>query len=259
MTATTSPESTRVEVLDCPIDAVDMTEAIARCERFIEERGSNGRGFAQHIAINAAKLVSMHDDPQLRDIVARCELVTADGQAVVWASRVLGRPLPTRVAGIDLMEALFARAEERGYRIFILGAEEHVLETALARIRERHPSLVVAGHRNGYFSRDEEVEVAAQIRASEADILFVAISSPRKEYFLGDNGASLRVPFVMGVGGAIDVMAGKTRRAPRWMQRTGLEWFYRLLQEPRRLVKRYASTNLRFIVLVVRAWARRAT
>lgn len=242
----------RIEVLGCPIDVVDMDGAVTLCERFIAERG-----FAQHMAINVAKIVSMRDDPQLRDAVGRCHLVTADGQAIVWAARLLGRPLPERVAGIDLMEALFARAEEHGHRVYVLGARQDVLETAMKRIRERHPRLEVAGYRNGYFAREEEAEVAAAIRAARPDILFVAMSSPRKEYFLGDHGPALGVPFVMGVGGAIDVTAGKTRRAPLWMQRTGLEWLYRLLQEPRRMFRRYATTNLRFIGLVAAALARR--
>ena len=238
----------RTEVLGCPIDVVDMDQALRRCDEFIR-----ARGFAQHMAINAAKIVAMRDDPQLREVIARCHLVTADGQAIVWAAKLLGRPLPERVAGIDLMNALIARAEERGYRIFILGAKQDVLETAVERIRERHPLLELAGYRDGYFSREEEAQVAGQIRDSRADILFVAISSPRKEYFLGDHGPSLGVPFVMGVGGAIDVTAGRTRRAPGWMQKTGLEWLFRLLQEPRRMFKRYATTNLRFIGLVARA------
>jgi N-acetylglucosaminyldiphosphoundecaprenol N-acetyl-beta-D-mannosaminyltransferase len=240
--------SARIELLGCPLDVVDMDEALSLCERFIAERG-----FAQHMAINAAKVVSMLDDPQLRAIVNRCELVTADGQAIVWASRLLRRPLPERVAGIDLMEALFARAEERGYGVYILGARADVLEQAVAKIRTRHPRLRLVGYRDGYFSAEEELAVAETIQRSGADILFVAMSSPRKEYFLGDHGPSLGVPFVMGVGGAIDVMAGKTQRAPAWMQRTGLEWLYRLAQEPRRLLKRYAVTNFRFALLVARA------
>lgn len=244
--------TSRTEVLGCPIDVVDMAQALARCDDFIRDRG-----FAQHMAINAAKVVAMRDDPQLRDVVARCHLVTADGQAIVWAANLLGRPLPERVAGIDLMNALFARAEERGWRPYILGARQEVLETAVERIRERHPRLDLAGYRDGYFSGEDEPAVAEAIRASRADILFVAISSPRKEYFLGEHGPAMEVPFVMGVGGAIDVIAGKTRRAPVWMQRTGLEWLYRLLQEPRRMFKRYATTNLRFIGMVARAALRR--
>jgi N-acetylglucosaminyldiphosphoundecaprenol N-acetyl-beta-D-mannosaminyltransferase len=247
------PRPKRVDVLGCPVDAVDMPGALALCDRFIAERG-----FAQHMAVNAAKVVAMRDDPQLRTITEACQLVTADGQAIVWASRLLRRPLPERVAGIDLMEGLFARSEEAGYRVYILGAAADVLELAVGKIRERHPRIEIVGYRDGYFDREEEPAVAEAIRASGADILFVAMTTPRKEYFLGDHGPSLGVPFVMGVGGAIDVMAGKTQRAPGWMQRTGLEWFFRLAQEPRRLVKRYASTNLRFIGMLAAALVRRA-
>src|SRR3954447_17793087 len=237
----------RAVVLGCAIDRVDMAGALERCEQIVRDGE-----FGQHMAVNAAKLVAMRDDPELFDVVCRSTLVTADGQAVVWASRVLGDPLPTRVAGIDLMLELFARAEERGWGVFVLGARADVLEEALDRLRGWHPRLRIAGHRDGYFSPDEEPEVAEQIRAAGAQVLFVAMSSPRKEYFLGDHGPSLGVPFAMGVGGAIDVVPGKTRRAPRWMQRTGLEWLFRLLQEPRRMFRRYLTTNVRFVWLVVR-------
>src|SRR3954451_9050564 len=237
----------RAVVLGCAIDRVDMAGALDRCEQIVD-----AGAFGQHMAVNAAKLVAMRDDRGLRDVVCRSELVTADGQAVVWASRVLGDPLPTRVAGIDLMLELFGRAEERGWGVFVLGARAEVLDRALDRIRSWHPRLRIAGYRDGYFGADEEAAVAAQIRDSGAQILFVAMSSPRKEDFLGDHGPSLGVPFAMGVGGAIDVVAGETRRAPRWMQRTGLEWLFRLLQEPRRMFRRYLTTNVRFLWLVVR-------
>jgi N-acetylglucosaminyldiphosphoundecaprenol N-acetyl-beta-D-mannosaminyltransferase len=242
----------RALILGCAIDRVDMDEAIARCDELIR-----GGGFGQHMAVNAAKLVAMQDDERLREITRRCELVTADGQSVVWASRILGDPLPVRVAGIDLMERLFAHAEERGYRVFVLGARREVLERAVERIRERHPRLELAGHRDGYFDDAERDAVAREIRAARPDILFVAMSSPRKEYFLGDLGPGLGVPFAMGVGGAIDVIAGAARRAPRVLQLLGLEWLFRLAQEPRRLLRRYLATNGRFIWLVLRRMADR--
>ena len=253
MSATTLT-SPRVDVLDCPVDALDMDGTVARCSELIESGG-----FHQHVAINAAKLVAMHDDPRLRDIVVGCDVISADGQSVVWASRLLGVPLPERVAGVDLMDQLLAEAERRGYGVFILGARDDVLAAAVRRIRERHPQINVAGARNGYFSDSEEAEVCEEIRRSGAQILFVAISSPRKELFLGEHGPSLGVPFVMGVGGSIDVMAGITRRAPRLWQRLGIEWLYRLLQEPRRMFRRYAITNVRFLALLGRAVVARRT
>jgi N-acetylglucosaminyldiphosphoundecaprenol N-acetyl-beta-D-mannosaminyltransferase len=184
--------------------------------------------------------------------------VTADGQSLVWASRLLGTPLPSRVTGIDLMHELFGLAERKRYRVYVLGARREVLERALARLRELHPQLEIVGHRDGYFSEAEQPEVAAEIRAAGADMLFVAMSSPGKEYFLARWGAELDVPFTMGVGGAIDVLAGVTRRAPGILQRMGLEWAFRLAQEPRRLFRRYLVTNGRFVLLTLRQVAQRA-
>lgn len=242
----------RAHVLGCPVDRLDMAETLERCRHAVE-----ARQFTQHMAINAAKVVAMQDDPELRAIVEACELINADGQAIVWASRLLGDPLPERVAGIDLMHGLLAVAETHGYRVYVLGARQEVLDEALRVIAGRHPGLVLAGARNGYFSDDEADAVAAAIGATRPDILFVAMSSPKKEYFLGRYRDVIGAPFVMGVGGSIDVVAGATRRAPRLMQRTGLEWLFRLLQEPRRMFRRYAVTNVRFIALVLRGLARR--
>lgn len=228
-----------------------MAETVDRCEEIVRS-GVVG----QHLAVNAAKLVAMQEDERLREIAATCPLVSADGQAVVWATKFLGDPVPERVAGIDLMTALFERAENRGYRVFILGAREDVLERAVSRLRSRYRRLQVAGTRDGYFTDAENEDVCDEIRAARPDILFVAMSTPRKEYWLAEHGPGLGVPLLMGVGGAVDVIAGVVRRAPRWAQRLGLEWLFRLFQEPQRLWKRYLMTNARFVWLVVRERAR---
>ena len=201
----------RAEVLGCSIDRVDMSEAAERCDRLVRTRAG-----AQHMAVNAAKIVAMRHDDALHRLVDGCELVTADGQAVVWASRLLGDPLPTRVAGIDLMLELLALAERpRLSRLLPRRPGATCSSAPIARLRALHPRLVFAGYRDGYFSDAEEPSVAAEIRAARPDLLFVAMSTPRKEYFLGRWGAELDVPFSMGVGGAIDVVAGVTngRRA----------------------------------------------
>ncbi|MGA2926211.1 MAG: WecB/TagA/CpsF family glycosyltransferase [Solirubrobacteraceae bacterium] len=241
----------RTEILGCQIDPVDLEQALAVCEDAIRSGG-----LTQHMAINVAKLVAMQDDERLRHSVSQCELVTADGQPVVWASRLLRAPLPARVAGIDLMGGLLVRAAQRGYRVYILGARAEVLERAVGRMRTAHPGLELAGYRDGYFADADEAEVASAIAQAHADILFVAISSPRKEYFLARHRETLGVPFVMGVGGAIDIYAGITRRAPELLQRIGLEWLFRLAQEPRRLFGRYLRSNTRFIVLLSRELVR---
>lgn len=235
----------RAHILGCQIDRLSMAETLAVIERVIAQ----GR-YTQHMSINAAKLVAMQEDPRLCRIIDGCGLVSADGQSVVWASKLLGDPLPERVAGIDLMDALLDVADRCGYRVYFLGARGEVLERAVERLREKYPRLQVAGARDGYFTDKESPEVCHAIRASNADVLFVAMSSPRKEYFLGEFGPELGVPFVMGVGGSIDVIAGMTRRAPAIWQRLGLEWLFRLLQEPKRMFRRYAVTNARFIALV---------
>jgi UDP-N-acetylglucosamine 2-epimerase (non-hydrolysing) len=237
----------RAQLLGTAIDRLEMDEVVARCERSIDARAP-----IQHVAVNAAKVVAMQQDQSLRRIVNRCELITADGQSVVWASHLLGDPLPSRVTGIDLMGQLFELAERRRYRVYVLGGRAEVLDAAVERLWREHPALELAGYRDGYFSADEEAAVAAQIRRARPDMLFVAMPTPRKEYFLARWGDELDVPFTMGVGGAIDVLAGVTRRAPAVLQRLGLEWAFRLAQEPRRLFRRYLVTNSRFVLLTLR-------
>lgn len=250
MAATT--RSPRADVLGYPVDRVDLDGALERCRELIEA----GRP-APLVSLNASKVVALRNDRRLRDLVGRSALVLADGMPVVWASRLLGDPLPERVTGIDLMGRLLRLAEERGYRVYVLGARRDVLERALTTIRARHPRLVVAGCRDGYFRAEESDAVAAEIRAARPDILFVAMSSPGKEYWIDEQGPSLGVPLLMGVGGAVDVWGGVVSRAPGWMQRTGLEWLYRLSQEPTRLWRRYLVTNTIFLALLGRELARR--
>jgi N-acetylglucosaminyldiphosphoundecaprenol N-acetyl-beta-D-mannosaminyltransferase len=150
------------------------------------------------------------------------------------------------------MHELLALAERRGFGVFFLGARQDALEKAVANLNAQHPDLKVSGYRNGYFADDEGRRIAEEIRATGPTLLFVAMSSPKKERWLSEHGTATGVRFAMGVGGAIDVVAGVTRRAPRWMQVIGMEWLYRMLQEPRRLVGRYARTNGTFVLLVAR-------
>jgi N-acetylglucosaminyldiphosphoundecaprenol N-acetyl-beta-D-mannosaminyltransferase len=239
-------------VLGCPIDPIDMRQTVNRCVELIQRPG----GCALQISVNAAKLVECSRNPAMAAHVGRCDLVNADGQAVVWASRLLRRPLPERVAGIDLMHELMARASRDGLGVFVLGARRDVLDLALTRIRERDPSLRIVGARDGWFTDAEEADVVAEIRGAAPDILFVAISSPRKEQFLDRHRLDLGARFAMGVGGSIDVIAGVTSRAPSWMQRLGLEWVYRFAQEPRRMWRRYLVGNARFAWLLIKQLVR---
>lgn len=210
-----------------------------------------------HAVINVAKLVNMGKNAELRTDVASADIVNFDGMGVLWGARLLGVGAQERVPGIDLMANLIARCESEGFRPYLFGAEQHVLEAMVVEMRRRHPRLDIAGMRNGYFSPEEEPEIVAAINASRADCLFVALPTPHKERFLKRHREVLTPGFVMGVGGSFDVYGNKVRRAPKVMQAVGLEWLFRIMQEPRRLWRRYYETNTAYAVLLWHAYRKR--
>jgi N-acetylglucosaminyldiphosphoundecaprenol N-acetyl-beta-D-mannosaminyltransferase len=238
----------RIAFLGTSIDLLSADETLRRALQAMQ----GGRPIV-HVALNVAKFVNMRQNEQLRSDVEQADIIGLDGMGLVLALRLFGRRRVERVAGVDLMFALLAKCAELKLRPFLLGARPEVVERAAAVAQRRWPGLEFAGLRDGYFAADEEAAIAEQIRSSGADCLFVAMPTPRKEVFLGRHGRGLGVPFIMGVGGSVDVLAGAVSRAPYWMQRSGLEWLHRLLQEPRKMFRRYASTNLVFAAIVARA------
>jgi N-acetylglucosaminyldiphosphoundecaprenol N-acetyl-beta-D-mannosaminyltransferase len=208
--------------------------------------------------MNVAKLVKAQRDPELRRDVVESHIVGVDGMGIVWGARALGIKVPERVAGVDLMESLLAVCAAHDFRPYFLGARHPVLEKALVNALHRWPGLRFAGYRDGYFSREDEPMIVDRIRESRADCLFIGMPTPRKERFLAQYRDVLGVPFIMGVGGAFDVLAGYVRRAPRGVQSSGLEWLYRSCQEPRRMWWRYASTNAMYAAMLGRELALRA-
>ena len=243
----------RITLMGCQIDNLSMEDTLVKVEQFIQSGQPH-----QHVVVNVDKLVKASRDESLRRIINDCALINADGMPVVWASRLLGTPLKERVAGVDLFEALMRRSADKGWRVFLLGAREDVVQAVRDTYLRKYPHLLIAGWRNGYWDGEqEEAEVVEQIRASRADLLFVAISSPKKEIFLGRHQAAMQIPFAMGVGGTFDVAIGRVRRAPRWMQQSGLEWLFRFMQEPRRLFRRYFIDDMAFIWLLIKEAARR--
>lgn len=236
-----------VDILGAPVVPWTMAQTLGYIEAAIDE----GR-FVQHVVVNATKLANMSVDPGLRAAVLGAELINADGAGVLLAGRVLGRPVPERVTGIDLFAELLALAERREWGVYLLGAKPEVIDTCAARVRRQFPSLQVHYH-DGYFWDDEAAQVA-RVKASGAKLLFVGISSPLKEQFIDTWGPEMEVNFAMGVGGTFDVWAGKVSRAPESWQRAGLEWAWRVRQEPRRMARRALTTNARFLAVLARAW-----
>ena len=238
-----------VNILGTPVHKLNKVEALDYLENSIEQRTNIHIG-----VVNAAKLVNMGRDPVLQESVLASDLILADGIAVVWASKLLGTPLPERVTGIDLMNGLLKCGQSKNYKVYCLGATEAVSEKVESEIKRLYPGTIVAGRRNGYFSDDDEQAIAEDIAASGADILFVAITSPKKERFMAKWNELMNVPIIHGVGGSFDVMAGVVKRAPESWQKMGLEWLYRVKQEPGRLWKRYLITNTRFAWQLTKAF-----
>lgn len=232
-----------VRVLNCDLDAATVQSATDWAREWIL---SGRRGYI--CTVNVAILMMMRSNRKLQDFVDRASLVVADGQPLVWASRLQGEhSLPERVTGIELVEELCALAANEGFGVYFLGAKPAVIEAVAQRLAERHPGLKVCGASHGYFDAAEAPKRAELIRETGARILIVGMGVPLQEKFIEDHWEELGVELAIPVGGSFDVIAGAARRAPVWLQRIGMEWFFRLLQEPRRLWKRYLVTNTQFV------------
>jgi len=236
------------ELLGLSFDPVTMETAVARCLEFC--RGP--RTSHTVITANAFHLCMIRRDRELAASCRAAHLTVADGMSVVWALRASGQPAPERVAGVDLMARLLAAAGRHRLRVYFLGARREVVTALAETTRRRYPGVEIAGFRDGYFGVKDHSGIVEEIRGSRADILFVGMPSPFKETWCERHRERLNVPVIIGVGGSFDVLAGFIRRAPRWAQTAGLEWLWRLLMEPRKLWKRYLTTNLEFIWLAGR-------
>jgi len=231
------------ELLGVSFDAVNIEAAVARCLDFCRAP----RTSHTVITANASHLCMIRRDPELSLACRAAQLTVADGMSVVWALRASGQRIPERVAGVDLMVRLLAAAGEHKLRVYFLGARREVVAALAEQVQIQHPGLEIAGFRDGYFGPDDHLAIIEEIRASGAHMLFVGMPTPFKETWCERHRQRLSVPVIMGVGGSFDVLAGFIKRAPHWLQSLGLEWFWRLLMEPRKLWKRYLTTNSEFI------------
>jgi len=236
----------RTQLLGCPIDPLTMAETKALATSAMRKRKR-----LHHVALNVAKFVNMRSDLVLRADVAGSDIVGIDGMGIVLAARWLGIPVKERVAGIDLFWEILSVCEKEGFRPYFLGATSEIIQQAAEQILARFPRIELAGYRDGYFKPDQELSVVQHIIQSNADCLFIAMPTPRKERFLAAHRERLGVPFIMGIGGSLDVVAGYVRRAPKLMQSMGLEWLYRVYQEPRRMWWRYVKTNTLFAAILI--------
>lgn len=235
----------RIRFLNAYFDPLTLPQTVDAVFKLI---GSGHRGWL--CTVNVAILIMMRTDARLQSFVDRAALVVADGQPLVWCAPWFGQPLPERVTGVDLVEALCERAAHEGSRVYLLGATAEIVATVAQRLCGRHPNLQIE-YADGYFAKEDAPARAERIRASGAKILFVGMGVPRQENFLEEQWERLGVDMAIGVGGSFDVLAGLRSRAPIWVQKIGMEWLFRLIQEPRRLFMRYLATNSSFVWLLV--------
>jgi len=240
-----------------PLSPVTFPQALDAVERLIRA----GRP-SYFITANLHYAMLTDQDPRLDAVNRGAALVLADGMPLVWASRWRPARLPERVAGSDLVPALCERAARRGYRVFLLGGAPEVGAEAARRLCERFPGLQIVGVESPPFrplSAQEQAELVARVRAARPDLLFVAFGQPRGEFWLAEHYQALGVPVCAQVGATLDFLAGRVPRAPRWLQRLGLEWVYRLYQEPARLARRYANNLLFAFKMLARDLLARGT
>ncbi len=235
-----------VKILGAAISDLDMMETLCQIDFFI----SNRKKLNHVITLNAEILYRAQTDRQLLEVIRKADLVTPDGSGIVWAvKRLTGKEID-RVSGVDLMQQICAQAHHTNWKLFFLGSAPGVAETAVERLSSQYGNLDVVGVRDGFFKPWQEEELVAQINEAKPDVLFVALGAPKQELWIDRYREALDVPVAIGIGGSLDVAAGNVKRAPKWMQKIGMEWFYRLVKEPWR-AKRMSALP-KFVALVNR-------
>lgn len=242
----------RVEFLGLSFDNLTLAEALERIERFIRD-GTPRKIFTPNVAL----LMWARRDESLRQVYRTCDLVTVDGMAIYYAMRLLGIPIKESVSASLLFFPLLDLAQQKGYGVFLLGAKPDVVQEAVQRLQMQFPRLRIVGWHHGYFDLKAADPIVDLIRQARPDILLLGMSSPLKERFVEKYLSTMQVPVSIGVGGMFDIAAGRARFASPLVRKLCLEWLYRLVQEPRRMWKRYLTTNPAFILLVLRELLRR--
>lgn len=234
-------------LLDIPLDIGSMNEFVLEVDKKINlHKGSH------IIGVNADKINQLQKYDELKRIVKNADIIHPDGVSMVFASKILKKDrIFERIAGIDLMQELLYLAEKKNYTVYFLGAKEEVLEKMQTEISSKYPGLIIVGSRNGYFDKKDWKQIATNLANLKPDLVFVGITSPKKEYLIEYLLANDVHSVFMGVGGSFDVLSGNKKRAPLWLQKMNLEWLFRLIQEPKRLFLRYFIGNLKFLKSIV--------
>lgn len=243
----------RKEFLGCPVDCLTSHELLGELTESIRSRKA-----AKVIQfVNANKVAIVRSEPLMGEILARADYVLADGQPMLPMGAMLGITIPERIDGIGLMHKLLKLADREGFSVYLLGAKQEIVEECVRRIGLDFPGASIAGYRNGYFKEPDIPMIAAAVRSAAPDFLFLGMGSPMKERLADEWKEQLGARVIQGVGGSFDVMAGMVKRAPLWMQRCGIEWLFRIIQEPRRMFWRYVKTNGSCLWLFFKAFGNR--
>ena len=246
----------RLRVGDVPVDRVTFADALDAIGAMVAKR-SGGTVFTP----NVDHVVMAAENEPFRRAYAHVDLALADGMPVVWASHLLGAPVPEKVSGSDLVPRLLDRAEASGWSIFLLGGGEGVAAKAAARLRDTHPKLEIAGTLSPHIDMAEpaaaRARVVEQVHSANPDIVLVGFGAPKQELFIEETARALRPAVLLGIGATLDFLAGTASRSPEWISAAGFEWAYRLLREPRRLWRRYLVRDPRFLTILLRDLAAR--
>jgi N-acetylglucosaminyldiphosphoundecaprenol N-acetyl-beta-D-mannosaminyltransferase len=218
-----------VDILGIPVDAVTMKDAVGKVGAFVREGGKHAI-----YTPNAEIMMAAQRDPELGDILKKADMLVADGAGVVLASKLLGRPVPEKVSGVDLVREIFQAYASDGLSCYLFGAKPGVAAEAAEKIKAEYPGLAIAGFHDGYFSEHQEDEIIDDINRSSPDILLVALGAPKQEKWIYSRLDRLNAKVCIGVGGTVDILSGRVRLCPDFFRRNGLEWLYRLYKEPRR-------------------------
>ncbi len=244
----TARSTNRISIGPVPIDVTDFDGALERVEQLVDAK-LGGTVFTP----NVDHIVMADADPRFRRAYEHASLSLVDGMPVLWASRLLKTPLPEKISGSDLVWPLMRLAARRGYRVFLLGGDEGVAELAKRRFEAELPGLMIVGTDGSHISVDAVDEaLIARIRAAKPDIVLLALGAPKQELFAHEQRDKLAPAVCIGIGASLDFVAGTKSRAPRWMSRSGLEWLFRLAQEPGRLGPRYLLRGPRFLGILAR-------